>query len=232
MNAHESVSQSKAVHNSRAASSNTLSGLPRFFRASIRQAASPGAYCASSRRKPSPMYDFNKVWYPEKPRSGAIAFMDSTTSTGIRRVIEVMGRSLSKRALSRSLSIHQPGGYSLFGEFHLLSICILSSSKSFAFSLAFSRLHSASCASWLCVSQFSFNSLSDLKDSSSRTINSAVTERPEVFALASNWALSSDGILMFNWGSVLAIKNSCVCDSTVIVFYLLVRCYFITRCSS
>ena len=50
-----------------------------------------------------------KVWYPEKPRSGAIAFMDSTTSTGIRRVIEVMGRSLSKRALSRSLSIHQPG---------------------------------------------------------------------------------------------------------------------------
>jgi len=34
---------------------------------------------------------------PEKPFRGAISFKDSTMSTGIRNVIEVIGRSLARR---------------------------------------------------------------------------------------------------------------------------------------
>jgi hypothetical protein len=35
----------------------------------------------------------------EKPLQGAFVFIDSTTSTGMRKVIEVMGRSLLRRFL-------------------------------------------------------------------------------------------------------------------------------------
>jgi hypothetical protein len=87
---------------SRVASSSTASGTPRFFSASISRAVGPNANCASSRRNPSPMYDFNNAWYPEKPRCGAISFMDFTTSAGMRTVIEIMGRSFASRVLMRS----------------------------------------------------------------------------------------------------------------------------------
>jgi hypothetical protein len=56
--------------------------------------------CASSLRSPSLKYNLSSVWYPAKPRFGAIAFIDSTTSTGMRSVIEVMGLSFDNRAFS------------------------------------------------------------------------------------------------------------------------------------
>src|SRR3954471_6005160 len=47
-------------------------------------------------------------WYPEKPRRGATRLRSSTTSSGIRMLIVVMGRSFWSRSRSCAIFIEPP----------------------------------------------------------------------------------------------------------------------------